>query len=371
MMVRGNPLKFNDPTGHVPNGPAVHDSNDGPAESWQKWMELYDRDLDQLQGEILGWLQDNQQDYGQIELVHKTLSSYAEAMGGTGVLSAFEGVYANAMKGGELPALRDNAKAQQLMNDILAPIAYASTGDTLLGYRAMGPAPAPCSFTADTLVTTTEGEQAISQIELGDLALAFHEATGTTGYYTVTAVVRHLDPILVKLQLAGESIVTTPEHPFYVVESAPWLTHEATQGHWVPAGELAIGDAIRQADGTTGTVHAVEVVEQPQVMYNLTVAEAHTFFVGDGQWLVHNQCNPGPLGRGSTGRSTPNDLREQLALEAVLADPAAGRQLRVNMTDPRWPAQDGWVKMAQNHSGIEVHYTYNTVSGAFDDLKFK
>ncbi|MCB0107996.1 MAG: hypothetical protein KDE53_18870, partial [Caldilineaceae bacterium] len=25
-------------------------------------------------------------------------------------------------------------------------------------------------------------------------------------------------------------------------------------------------------------------------MYNLTVAEAHTFFVGDGQWLVHNQC---------------------------------------------------------------------------------
>ena len=23
-------------------------------------------------------------------------------------------------------------------------------------------------------------------------------------------------------------------------------------------------------------------------MYNLTVAEAHTFFVGDGQWLVHN-----------------------------------------------------------------------------------
>jgi hypothetical protein len=26
------------------------------------------------------------------------------------------------------------------------------------------------------------------------------------------------------------------------------------------------------------------------VMYNLTVDEAHTFFVGDGQWLVHNVC---------------------------------------------------------------------------------
>jgi hypothetical protein len=25
-------------------------------------------------------------------------------------------------------------------------------------------------------------------------------------------------------------------------------------------------------------------------MYNLTVDKAHTFFVGDGQWLVHNGC---------------------------------------------------------------------------------
>jgi hypothetical protein len=25
-------------------------------------------------------------------------------------------------------------------------------------------------------------------------------------------------------------------------------------------------------------------------MYNLTVATAHTYFVGDGQWLVHNIC---------------------------------------------------------------------------------
>jgi hypothetical protein len=25
-------------------------------------------------------------------------------------------------------------------------------------------------------------------------------------------------------------------------------------------------------------------------MYNFTVAAAHTYFVGDGQWLVHNEC---------------------------------------------------------------------------------
>ena len=29
---------------------------------------------------------------------------------------------------------------------------------------------------------------------------------------------------------------------------------------------------------------------RPQMMYNMTVATAHTYFVGDGQWLVHNAC---------------------------------------------------------------------------------
>ena len=31
-------------------------------------------------------------------------------------------------------------------------------------------------------------------------------------------------------------------------------------------------------------------------MYNLTVDTAHTFFVGEGQWLVHNACRPFDVG---------------------------------------------------------------------------
>ena len=33
-------------------------------------------------------------------------------------------------------------------------------------------------------------------------------------------------------------------------------------------------------------------VSQPQLMYNLTVAQAHTYLVGAGRWLVHNTCLP-------------------------------------------------------------------------------
>lgn len=41
------------------------------------------------------------------------------------------------------------------------------------------------------------------------------------------------------------------------------------------------------------------------------------------------------------------------------------------MTDPRWTAIDGWVKMASNVNGVEIHFLYNTVIHVFDDFKFK
>lgn len=73
-----------------------------------------------------------------------------------------------------------------------------------------------------------------------------------------------------------------------MVEAAPWLQAGEVAGRWVDAGELTVGDDVRQADGSTGEVQAVVVVQRSQPMYNLTVAVAHTFFVGEQQWLVHN-----------------------------------------------------------------------------------
>jgi hypothetical protein len=147
-----------------------------------------------------------------------------------------------------------------------------------------------CSFSAETQVATSEGAQAIAQVEVGEHVLAYDEATGATGYFTVTATLVHLDPVVVYLTLDDETIETTPEHPFYVIESAPWLTPWKVVGHWVAAGELEVGDPVRRSDGSTGVVQAVVIVAQPRAMYNLTVADAHSFFVGEQQWLVHNAC---------------------------------------------------------------------------------
>ena len=75
--------------------------------------------------------------------------------------------------------------------------------------------------------------------------------------------------------------------------------------------------------------------------------------------------------RGSTGRTTPGGANEQLAMDLVRENPEYGNVLNVNMTDPRWPAEDGWVKMEQTVDGIEIHYVYNTETGKADDFKFK
>jgi hypothetical protein len=113
------------------------------------------------------------------------------------------------------------------------------------------------------------------------------QTTGTTGVYTVTDTISHIDPVLVALTLDAEALETTPEHPFYVLLRG-----------WVEADDLQRGDYVRQADGAYGVVSDIAFVARTQPMYNLTVAQAHTFFVGDGRWLVHNAVVPCPSGGG-------------------------------------------------------------------------
>jgi hypothetical protein len=85
---------------------------------------------------------------------------------------------------------------------------------------------------------------------------------------------------------------------------------------------------------------------------------------------VDDAAGTSQMGRGSTRRSEPRNLSEQLAREQVLADPGAGVQIDVTMRDPRWPADEGWVKMRQNAGEHQLHYVLNRRTGAIDDVKF-
>lgn len=82
------------------------------------------------------------------------------------------------------------------------------------------------------------------------------------------------------------------------------------------------------------------------------------------------------VGRGGTGRTVPNTLNEQMAMHQVMPNPLEGAvdmsQLKnhpVIMSDSRWLASEGWVKMSNNVNGVEIHFVYNKITGAFDDFK--
>jgi hypothetical protein len=107
-------------------------------------------------------------------------------------------------------------------------------------------------------------------------------------------------------------------------------------------------------------------------MWDLSVPGGgnHDFYIDltDTAILVHN-C-PTTLGRGSTGRTVPDNLNEQLAMQEAQSNPAAGRVLtNIAMNDSRWPAADGWLKMQQNINGVIIHYVYNPGMDAVDDFK--
>jgi hypothetical protein len=108
----------------------------------------------------------------------------------------------------------------------------------------------------------------------------YNETAYSTGLFTVTDVISHTDPSILQVTIAGEVLETTAEHPFYTWERG-----------WVGVGELRIGEHVHRANDGYGIVQAVVVVRHARPMYNLTVAVAHTFFVGQGRWLVHNSRN--------------------------------------------------------------------------------
>lgn len=155
------------------------------------------------------------------------------------------------------------------------------------GVQALAKLDQPCSFSPDTPIMTPKGLTPIALVVPGQVVLAYEETGKTRGFYRVSEVFHHQDPTVLRLTIGGETIETTPEHPFYV------------GGVWVAAGDLELHDWISSADGEAAQVSRIVTSPTTQLMYNLTVSGAHTFYVGQGAWLVHNAC--GRILRGNLG----------------------------------------------------------------------
>ena len=71
-------------------------------------------------------------------------------------------------------------------------------------------------------------------------------------------------------------------HPFYV----------PAQERFVPAGELQVGDLLVSSQGTLIPIESISQFNEITTVYNLRVADHHTYFVGGALWdwdvWVHN-----------------------------------------------------------------------------------
>ena len=131
-------------------------------------------------------------------------------------------------------------------------------------------------FPAGTLIQTQHGTKPIEDIQIGDLVWAYDEDTDTTALQPVVDIMENESDHTISLYTEYEIIETTALHPFY------------TQDGWKDASELQAGDQIKTQNHEIIEIKDTKFNYQPQKVYNFTVANFHTYFVGALAWLVHN-----------------------------------------------------------------------------------
>jgi YD repeat-containing protein len=136
------------------------------------------------------------------------------------------------------------------------------------------------SFTADTPVLMADGsKKAIKDVRVGDQVTAGDAQAGREVPERVQRVivghgVKHISAI----EVAGETIKATYNHPIWVVDDARF--------EW--ANQIVPGEHLWLDGGHLATVTKISSFVEVTTVYNLSVLDVHTFFVGSSPVLVHN-----------------------------------------------------------------------------------
>jgi hypothetical protein len=184
----------------------------------------------------------------------------------------------------------------------------AAVGDAGLGGRSC--------FPAGTPVLTAEGARRIEELQAGDKLLAKPENDphGAVAEREVEAVFVRVSPLL-NLHVGEQVIRVTPEHPFWVWGKG-----------WLAAAFLEPGDLLSSHDGRWLAVECVTDAGEVATVYNLRVAEYHTYFVGCPEWgfsvWAHNDQYSRELGKSpeAAGKPEPAGKAEPAHIVPVLRD---------------------------------------------------
>jgi hypothetical protein len=142
-------------------------------------------------------------------------------------------------------------------------------------FQVVTPPPAYDCFAAGTVVRTRSGLRPIEEIKVGDQILSQNTWTGALGYRPVLAAHHYPPAATLRIGLQGETVIATGIHRFW----------KPGQG-WALARDLKPGDTVRVVGGTKELKSLSP--DTPRPVYNLEVAEGHSFFVGKAGALVHD-----------------------------------------------------------------------------------
>jgi hypothetical protein len=142
-------------------------------------------------------------------------------------------------------------------------------------------------FAKGTLVYTPLGHVPIEEIKVGDMVYAKDPDTGEFDVKEVTELSLQHSYVLYNVTMGDETIGVTAEHPFWVYGKG-----------FVSVEDLVVGDEIVIHNETNTeengfdlvSVTAIEKVfyEDLQPIYNFTVEDWHSYFVGGCCVWVHN-----------------------------------------------------------------------------------
>lgn len=179
--------------------------------------------------------------------------------------------------------------------------------------------PTAC-FVGTTLVKTKSGEKEIKDIKVGDYVYSYDTVSKQFDYKKVIETFKNKTNILTHLFIGNNEIVTTYNHPFY----------DCDNDIFIKASYLNNATSLLQSNN--GIVHLDRIitsyVSDETYVYNFTVEDYHTYFVGDDEILVHNKCKE--ILSKKEANNASNAARKKLRRYAVNN---SNKNSNVNMSD--------------------------------------
>jgi hypothetical protein len=134
---------------------------------------------------------------------------------------------------------------------------------------------------AGTPVWTEQGSLPIEQIQIGDRVLAQNADSGELAYKPVLKTTLRAPARTFRISCEGIELRATGGHPFWVNGAG-----------WRFARDLQPGMSLHGVDGAQ-VIRSVEPAAEAEA-FNLIVADFHTYFIGGGEILSHDNTPRAP-----------------------------------------------------------------------------